>query len=65
MKYLPRSIEFFSLDGGDFNIHLEVSTGDAIPQHKGVDVKASELQGMDFISVVSLFRSRINEAFIK
>lgn len=28
-----------------------------------VNAKASELQGLDFIQVVSLFRNRINEAF--
>jgi len=62
MKYEPKGIEFESLPDGDFEISLEVS-GVEPSGNRTVKAKASELTGLDFIQVVSLFRNRINEAF--
>ena len=62
MKYEPKAIEFETLPGGDFQISMDVVG--CYPQgQRTVTAKASELQGMDFIQVVGLFRERINEAF--
>jgi hypothetical protein len=62
MKFEPKKIEFQSLENGNFEILLEVS-GDGDQGMRTVKAKASELQGLDFIQVVGLFRARINDAF--
>ncbi len=62
MKYELKGIEFESLPESDFEIVLAVSGIDPSGS-RTVKAKASELTGLDFIQVVSLFRTRINEAF--
>lgn len=59
--YTMRGISFSSMEGGDFCINLMVS------KHAGgerqVSVLGSEIQNLDFTSIVEFFRQRINSSF--
>jgi len=61
MNFNPIQIGFSSLEGGDFNIAVEfVLMGEHL-HNVTVNVKASEIQGLDFIQVIGLFRQRLHE----
>jgi hypothetical protein len=63
MKCEAKRIEFGTEESGGFSISIDFAMYDPVAGQATVTVSSNELEGLDFMQAVSVFRAKLNERF--